>query len=157
MWRPEVRVLEAVKGTGPWKWGSAACGAQARRIGAQPSEPPTRWPSVFSTRRAGGPGQSVHLSDRRQEARPRAPPARCCSAGPVVGVDQSAVEGTLLDQLEFEAHAVGEEPLAAAANRWVGVVDLVRRPPVARQSGSWEALGSTSHATQLSVVQRDVC
>jgi hypothetical protein len=39
---------------------------------------------------------------------------RCGSAGPVAHVDQSAVEGTLLDQLEIEAHAVGEEPLAAA-------------------------------------------
>src|SRR4051812_7050002 len=36
---------------------------------------------------------------------------RCGSAGPVARVDQSAVEGTLLDQLEIEAHAVGEEPL----------------------------------------------
>src|SRR3712207_6376378 len=39
---------------------------------------------------------------------------RCGSGGPVARVDQSAVEGTLFDQLQIEAHAVGEEPLAAA-------------------------------------------
>lgn len=46
---------------------------------------------------------------RRQRDRP------VRSAGPVARVDESAVvEVPLLDQLEVEAHTVGEEPCAAA-------------------------------------------
>jgi hypothetical protein len=39
---------------------------------------------------------------------------RPTGSGSPVGVVRPAVEGALLDQLEIEAHAVGEEPLAAA-------------------------------------------
>ena len=65
MWRPEVRVLQAAKGTGPWKWGSAAVrcpGSEgwrtalraAREVADRVQQPPSRraWPVVRSRRLA---------------------------------------------------------------------------------------------------------